>query len=317
MTTTNMTPTTSPHGSRPPAPRRRVIPIGSTLAAVLAGGAAVLALSTGRGAEYSAIFPPVWLGLLGAGLLGLAVTLGTRSLGRLAQVTAWLACVVLLGASGGVLLDGFRAFFAVTGIPAGDFAEVDVPGAIARLSALVASFFAVQFARRIEVEAGSVRSTVSDSRRRIVGLVGALLCLPYPLLKLVWWMQGDGGSFTVGFPAMELALFACAVLVLVALTAQRTPAAARVPLLIAGWIGAFALLSMGSLMVFGTLAQAAGVAASPIAFGEPARIVLVTAVYSTWLLLGVALAAATVLYGESRPARSLRSRDDEASRGAQ
>lgn len=319
MDTTTSTSTSPDRGWHPLGPPPRVAPT-AALGMILAGGAAALALRMGPGADYSAIFPPVWTGLVGAGLLGIAVLLvllGSGAAGRWAQGTAWTAAVVLLGASGGVLLDGFRAFFAVTGIPAGDFSEVDVPGAIARACALVASFSAVQFARRMRVRARSTLAAASGRGRLIVGLLGMLLCLPYPLLKLVWWMQGADGSFAVGFPGMELAAFAAAAVVLLGLTLTRTPDEARAPLLVAGWVGAFALLSMGALMVFGVLAQVTGLAASPLTFGDPGRIALVTAVYGTWLLLGVALAAATVLCGEARPARGPRGGRESAGRGTE
>ncbi|MGD7704625.1 hypothetical protein [Microlunatus sp. Y2014] len=314
--TTNLTPTLS-RGPRRTGPLLRIAPAAATLGAILAGGAAVLALATGRGADDSAIFPPPWLGLVGAGLLGIALVLGWLSPGRSAQAASWTAAAVLLGASGGVVLDGFRAFFAVTGIPAGDFAEVDLPGAVARLSALGASFGAIQLARRARLDGGSAQRPVTARSRRIVRVLGLLLCLPYPLLKLVWWWQGEDSAYTVGFPAMEFALFGLAAVVLIGLTASRTPAVARVPLLVAGWGGAFAPLSMGALMVFGVLAQATGLATSPLTLGDPSRIILVAAVYGTWLLLGVVLAAATVLYGEARPARGVRGRSDETSRGAE
>ncbi|WP_134325212.1 hypothetical protein [Cumulibacter soli] len=278
-----------------------IAPVTAALAVTMVATSAVSAILIGPGADYSAIFPPTWFGLLGAGLLGTAVLLRAASPGRLAQMTAWLAALVLLGASGGVLLDCFRAFFAVTGIPAGDFSEVDVAGAVTRASALGASFSAVLLARRIRIEAGPARRAVSDRSRQMVGLLGVLLCVPYPLLKLVWWLQGEDGSFSVGFPGMELVLFAIAAAVLIGLTVERTPDTVRVPLLIAGWGGGSALLSMGALMVFGLLAQMTGIAASPLALGDPSRIAFVTAVYGTWLLLGAALIAATVLYGEARP----------------
>ncbi|MFI8527256.1 hypothetical protein ACIGB8_22560 [Promicromonospora sukumoe] len=316
MTTTDTT-KKAPVTLLPGGSHLRIALVTASLAVTTVAATTVSAMSMGPGADYSAIFPPPWFGLIGAGLLGAAVLLGSVSPRRLAQTAAWLASLVLLGASGGVVLDGFRAFFAVTGIPAGDFSEVDVAGAIARASALGASFSAVLLARRIRMEARLGRSTVSDRSRRIVGLLGVLLCVPYPLLKLVWWLQGEDGAFAVGFPGMELVLFTVAAAVLIALTFKRTPGAAHVPLLIAGWGGGFTLLSMGALMVFGLLAQMTGLAASPLAFGDPARITLVTAVYGTWLLLGVALAAATVLYGEARPVRRPRDGHDETSRGAQ
>lgn len=315
MNTTTTTSTPPAPGGIPLGPPSRIASTAAALGAILAGGAAALALAMGPGADYSAIFLPVWTGLVGAGLLVVALLIGSGAPGRWAQVAAWVAAGVLLAASGGVLLDGFRIFFATTGIPAGDFAEVDVPGAIARTCALAASFSAVQFARRIRVRARSARASASGRGRRVVGLLGVLLCLPYPLLKLVWWMQGADGSYAVGFPGMELLAFATAAVVLIGLTSRRAPAAARVPLLIAGWLGAFALLSMGGLMVFGILAQVTGLAASPIAFGDSGRIILVTAVYSTWLLLGLALAAATVLCGEARPARGPGGRREEAGSG--
>jgi len=310
MTTTETTQRT-PDRSLPESSLLRIAPATAALAVTIVAATSALAMMIGPGADYSAIFPPPWFGLLGAGLLGVALLLRSASLARLAQMTAWLASVVLLGASGGVLLDGFRAFFAVTGIPAGDFSEVDVVGAAARATALGASFSAVMLARRMRKDTGPARTIASGRSRRMVGLLGVLLCIPYPLLKLVWWLRGEEGTFAVGFPGMEITLFAVAAAVLIALTVKRTSVAARVPLLIAGWGGGFALLSMGALMVFGLLAQMTGLAASPLQLGDPGRIALVAAVYSTWLLLGAALAAATVLYEEAHPVRKPRGRRDE------
>lgn len=268
------------------------------VATALVSATTAVALLIGPGAAYSAIFPPVWLGFVGSALAVTAVAFH-RSARRAAEASAWAAALVLLGASGGVVLDAMRAFFAVTGIPAGAFSVVDLPGFAARLMSLVAAFTALRFARALRrSRMDPVRARERRGARRILLVSGLLLCLPYPLLKIVWWMSGDQSEFEVGFPAMEVAAFSVAALGLLILC---TRAGARLPrrlVSLGGWCGSFALLSMGALMLFGLLSQALGLVAADVDLGGGGRAVMVFAVYSTWFALGAIVAAATVLYEE-------------------
>lgn len=286
--------------SAPIAPRPSVpSPVPLLVAAALVAVVTAVALLVGPSAEYSAIFPPAWLGFVGAASAAVAI-ICSRSAERVAEASAWVAALLLLGASGGVVLDALRGFFAVTGIPAGAFSVVDLSGFAARLMSLVAAFVALRFARALR------RSTVEAARaaerrgaRRRLLLSGLALCVPYPLLKIVWWMSGDQSEFEVGFPAMELAAFSIAALGLVTLC---TRAGARLPrrlVSLGGWCGSFVLLSMGALMLFGLLSQRLGLVAADVDLGDGGRAVMVFAVYSTWFALGAIVAAATVLYEEA------------------
>ncbi|WP_307360533.1 hypothetical protein [Microbacterium murale] len=288
-------PEPAPTPPRPSAPS----PVPLLVAAVLVAVVTAVALLVGSSAEYSAIFPPAWLGFVGSVLAVVAIVCN-HSAERVAEASAWVASLMLLGASGGVVLDALRAFFAVTGIPAGAFSVVDLPGFAARLMSLVAAFAALRFARALR------RSTLDPARsgerrgaRRILLLSGLVLCVPYPLLKIVWWMSGDQSEFEVGFPAMELAAFSIAALGLLMLC---TSAGARLPrrlVSLGGWCGSFVLLSMGALMLFGLLSQRLGLVAADVDLGDGGRAVMVFAVYSTWFALGAIVAAATVLYEEA------------------
>ncbi|MFI7064580.1 hypothetical protein ACIBL3_26555 [Kribbella sp. NPDC050124] len=243
--------------------------------------ASAVALVVGPGADYARIFPPSWLGLIGAGLAVLSLALQ-----RHRAVAGWAAVVVLLGASGGVMLDGFRAFFAVTGIPAGEFASVDWPGAVARGLDLVAALTTIVFTWRARPAA------VPVGARWMLGWGGVVLSVPYPLLKFAWWLEGGSG-----FPAMELTAFATAAVWVVLLTTTSPGhGLLRFVLAAGGWFSSLALLSMGGLMVFGLLAQVTQVAGAPVRFGTGAASLTVTGVYGSWLALGVVMLASTLLF---------------------
>ena len=310
--------------------RARPGPAGLVIAIVLVTATSAAALLVPDRPAYSAIFPPAWLGLVGAAAAATVVVLHRRAR-RAAEAAAWVAAVLLLGASGGVVLDAMRGFFAVTGIPAGDFAIVDAPGFVARLTALVAAVVAFRCARGLRripsaptvdgdrtADAGDLvpssgTSTAASSARaaatrRVLLVTGLALCVPYPLLKTVWWLGGEQSGFDVGFPAMEIVAFTIAALGLIVLT---TRAGARLPrrlVAVGGWIGASVLLSMGALMLFGVLAQGLGLSAATVDLGSGGRAVMVFAVYSTWFALGAIVAAATVVYEEARDAGAVPSR---------
>jgi len=288
--------TAPPHMSTPQGRAPRFAAAG----AMIAGAAGVLALLRGPGADYALIFPPPWLGAVGA--LALAAALALRALHRPlpAEVGAWSAAVLLLGGSGGVVLDGFRAFFAVSGIPAGSFAVVDVPGAVARAGALIAALSALLLAREIRRgRAGAAAAPGAPGPRRLLRTLGLAVCVPYPALKLLWWADGDAGA-----PVMEAALFALAAGGILVLTAPRRTRLPRGLVIGGGWAGALVLLSMGALMVFGLLAQVTHLAGAPVAFEGAAASSIVLGVYSTWLLLGIVVAAATVQFEERSAPRA-------------
>lgn len=298
-----MHPITSHPASVLKAPQRSVSsgasPTLLVITATLVTVATVIVLFVGPGAAYSAIFPPVWLGLVGTALAASAIVF-RRRVRQAAEASAWGAALLLLGASGGVVLDALRGFFAITGIPAGAFAVVDLPGFGARLMSLFAAFAALRFARALRRVSGDpARGAVRSGTRRVLLLSGLLLCVPYPLLKIVWWMSGDQSEFEVGFPAMELVAFSIAALGLLVLctrTGERLP---RQMVSLGGWCGSFVLLSMGALMLFGLLSQHLGLVAAEVDLGDDGRAAMVFVVYGTWFALGAVVAAATVLYEEA------------------
>jgi hypothetical protein len=290
-------------------------------AASLAALTAAAALAIGPTDDYARIFPPRWLALIAvtlvvASLLVARMTSSTRGT-RVAGVLGWAAAVFFFGASGGVVLDGFRAFFWATGIPSGDFATVDWPGATARAASLLAALVTVAWAWRLR--AGHSRDaaiTAASARRRIVvAWCAVAFAVPYPLLKLVWRVQDDSNppvGPTAGFPVMELVSFGAALVLVLLLTSSR-----RVPLpawllVTGGWCASMALLSMGFLMVFGLLAQATGVAAGSVMFASDGATLMVLCVYGTWLALGLVMLTATLGFIDARGS----TRDAENARAA-
>ena len=294
---------------------KRTRTAGLILIAATIGAAAVAALTAaaslaiGPTDDYARIFPPRWLALIAVTLVLASLlvarmtssTSGTRAAGML----GWAAAVFFFGASGGVVLDGFRAFFWATGIPSGDFATVDWPGATARAASLLAALVTVAWAWRLP--AGRVRDAAgpaaSARTRIVVAWCAVAFAVPYPLLKLVWWIQDDsnpGVDSAAGFPAMELLSFGAALVLVLLLTSSR-----RVPLpawllVTGGWCASMALLSMGFLMVFGLLAQATGVAAGSVVFASDGATLMVLCVYGTWLALGVVMLTATLTFIDAR-----------------
>jgi hypothetical protein len=265
--------------------------------AVLAVLASTTALLLGPTEEYALIFPPPWITFVAAGLL-LASMLAARPAprGRVEAVLGWAAAVFFLGGSGGVVLDAFRAFFWATGMPAGDFARVDWPGAVARSVSLAAALVTIHHTwRRADLRAyGPV--TGSRSRAALVWAT-VVLVVPYPLLKLVWWVQAPASPAAAEqstFPAMELLAFGAALLLVLLMLSPRTPAALGPALVVGGWGASMTLLSMGFLMVFGMIAQLTGLAEGVVAFSSDGSTVMVLCVYGTWLMLGVVVLAATL-----------------------
>ena len=284
---------TSTLSSRPPVPTALVVTAAVTASATLAAG--VLRWTGPPPAGYSAIFAPLGVAPV-AGTLALVALAVSRSRTApprsLVVGLGWGAVVLLFWAAGGLALDAFRAFFAVTGIPAGDFAVVDVPGALVRaLSATTAVVTALH-----TWSATTPRS--APVRRRWPRALALVMCVPYPALKVYWWLGGTLGRpepHTGGVPLMELALFATAALLALALTHRPLPGRlVRGGMQAVGWVAASAGLTMGALMVFGTAAQLLGLDDGPVDLDAGAITVLVALTYATWLVIGVALLVATL-----------------------
>jgi hypothetical protein len=256
---------------------------------------------------YSAIFAPSWVAPVAAGVALLAVVAarGRRPASRhLALGLGWAAVVLLFWAGGGLALDAFRAFFAVTGIPAGDFAVVDVPGALVRSLATVAA---------VATTLGTWSVATPGARpvrRRWPRVLGLAMCVPYPALKAYWWLGGTLGRpepHTGGAPVMEVALFATAAVLVLALTHRPVPGrVVRAVLQVTGWVAASAGLTMGALMLFGTAAQLLGLDDGPVDLDAGAITVIVALTYGTWLVIGLALLVATLDAGAASQRRALR-----------
>jgi hypothetical protein len=278
--------------SRPAAPTALVVTAAVTASATLVAG--VLRWAGPPPDGYSAIFAPLWVAPAAAALalLALAVSRGSDTLRQAAVGLGWSAVVLLFWAAGGLALDAFRTFFAVTGIPAGDFAVVDVPGALVR------SFSAVTAVVTVLHTWSFARAGAAPVRRRWPRTVALAMCVPYPALKIYWWLGGTLGApepYTGGAPVMELALFVAAGLLALALT--RRPVQGRVvrgTLQVVGWVAASAGLTMGALMVFGTAAQLLGLDDGPVDLGAGAITAVVALTYGTWLVIGAALLVATL-----------------------
>ncbi|MGW0481452.1 hypothetical protein [Nonomuraea sp. NPDC003214] len=233
--------------------------------------------------SYTAGFAP-HLVTAGAALAGAVFALVPRP-----APLGWAAAVLLLWSAGGVVLDGFRAFFAVTGIPAGDFATVDWPGMAGRALALAATGLVGALAlRRTRVPGGPW-----------LGYTAFALGFVYPTAKLYWSFGGEflrPAVYAEGFPYGELVMLvvgATGSLALVQGWGRRLP---RRLVLAGGWTGAAMLATMGSMSVFGTLAQLLGVTDGPVPLGDASAVIMVSVVYGSWLLFGLAVGGATLAF---------------------
>jgi hypothetical protein len=208
---------------------------------------------------------PVWLVPVGAvvGLLAMS--------GRVRTPLFGIALLLLLWASGGLVLDAFRFFFWATGIPAGDFAVVDGRGAVARLCGAVGL---------VVVAAAYVTGRSAGTRRpgRPLIVVGLALAACYPAAKYYW---SAGGSvlrperYTEGFPAAETVMLvgAAALVLLLALDGGRRRLI-RGGLVGVGSVVTLVLLNQGLLPVF-SLANHA--------LGAP-RFAAMDVSFSTWIV---------------------------------
>lgn len=261
--------------------------------------------------DYTKGFAPSWVTALAA-LLGVVATFGAMGwpreglLPRRPVLTAgWCGCVLMVWSAGGVIFDGLRAL-AVLGVP-GMPPVVDWPGFASRTLAVVAgallaaTVLSYQRACRGRcTRCGRDDPASPRSSRRWLGYAACAFALPYPLLKLYWALGGTiarsavGTTSVEGFPIGETVAFALVGLLALALVQRWGRLVPRRLLLVVAWAAAGALLTMGALAGFGSLAQALGLVDGPARFGSDGWIVYL--VYGSWLLLGVALGGAVVDY---------------------
>jgi len=262
------------------------------------------------GQDYMRGSAPWWITALAA-TLGVVAALAMRmrvihaNLRRVVVVTAWIICALLLWSAAGVVFDVLRAA-AVLGIP-GLPPFVDWFGMARRAAALIAAV--VLAATILSLQARDRVGGQGVSRYGgWWGYAAAMLCIPYPALKIYWSLGGTVGWN--GGPVREPAIGETVMLlVLVALSLALVQRWGRIiprPLLLIGGYGAAApLILMGTLVAFGTLAQLLGIVNGPIRFSWSEWIVYFT--YGDWLLLGLTLGAATRAYQQRT--REARGRD--------
>lgn len=261
---------------------------GLVVVTIMAVATSVVRIVLGPGAAYSNVFPPPWLGLLAAAMVVPVIVLRARGSDTASLWWAWGCAVLFFGASGGFILDLFRAFFALTRIPAGDFGVVDLPGAVSRGAVLIAALIVILYAYGTPS-----RGALPSGRKAALMWLGVLFAVPYPLLKLVWWVQGPSAIQDVGFPVGEIVAFGAAVTWIVVLVGLTRPNGWSWTVVCGGMVGSGALLSMGALMVFGFVFQAVAPSGA-VVYGEGGSTLLVFGVYGTWLGLGAVMLAATL-----------------------
>lgn len=272
---------------------------------------------------------PAWAPWVGA-VLGLAVSLAGR-LDRLprrgggrrtAVATGWTATVLLLWAAVGLVFDLFRGFFWATGIPAGDFATVDWPGFLTRLTAFAATVLLGREVRNFQraTRGGCTACGHLPGRgaRRAgrYGYPAAGLAVLYPVVKYYWWAGGSIGRpepYAEGFPVMETMLLVGGVVLALALVRPWgrvypfwVPALAgrqvdRRICVVAGWALSALLTLQGLIPLFAAFNHLLG--GPPLPFDSAsANSWLILAVYGSWGLFGLALAGATQAYQQqTRP----------------
>jgi hypothetical protein len=241
---------------------------------------------------------PWWI-TAGAATLGALAALvmtsrvARRNLRGPVLAAALISCALLLWSAAGLVFDLLRVA-AVLGIP-GLPPFVDWFGMASRAASLAAAVtlsLATVFFQSQTIAGHGLRRYSPW-----FGYVAALLSIPYPALKIYWSLGGtvgwNGGSTRE--PAVgETAMLVMLVVLSLALTQNWGRSISRPFLLIAGYSAAVPLISMGALVAFGTVAQLLGIVNGPIRFRWSEWIVYYT--YVDWLLLGLALGAATWAY---------------------
>jgi hypothetical protein len=260
-----------------------------------AAGAGLLAVAASAALPKTVFYDkgmaPLWVPLLAAAF---AITAALASNRRVVLTCGWTAAVLFLWSAGGVVLDAFRAFYWATGIPAGDFAQVDWPGALRRFVSLVAVAVigagTLRYQRTVEGKAwgGSW-----------LGYVAFAVGFPYPMLKLYWSLGGTIARppiYAEGFPAMELVCLAAGAVLSLALVQSWGKRLPRGLVLVPAWFATGVLVSMAALMVFGTTSQLLGITDGPVDFSDRQSLIAVGTVYLSWLVFGLALGGATLAY---------------------
>lgn len=230
--------------------------------------------------EYTRGFAPPVVGLP-ASALGLLALAGTSRGWRV--FAGWTSVAVLLWCGAGLLFDVLRAG-AVLGLP-GLPPVVDLLGLARRGAALLGAVL-------LAVTVASARAAAGGPAKPAWGVVAAVLAIPYPALKVYWWAGGDIARTHAGsveaFPVMEVSAFAAAAACGLALVMSWGRVVPRRILTIGAWVAAVALLNLGALAGFGTLADVVGLVDGP--FEPSTQGLLVGAVYGSWLGLGICLA---------------------------
>lgn len=239
---------------------------------------------------YAEVFAPDWIALPAAVLGGLAATAtmrGDHPPSPPRRVLYWSGCLLMVWASGGLLLDLLR----VVGlwlpiIPP----VVDWPGMVTRALALAASVVLAHLTLFRPPHGSGGRSP------SWFGWVAFVLALPYPLLK-TWWAMGGtlglsgggvagelAGSFALWLPSIPFLLAAILSLLLVP-TWRRIP---RWMLLTAGWVATAVTANVGLAACWALVS------------GNPRPEGMATWVtplfYGSWLLFALAIGAATRSY---------------------
>jgi hypothetical protein len=262
------------------------------------------------GKEYTKGFAPSWVTMLAVVSGAFAVLAaqgwlrGRRAPRQVVLAAGWFGCVLLLWTAGGVVLDALRAL-AVLGVP-GLPPVVDWPGFVTRSLAFgTAALLARTVLAYQRTSRGGCprcgRDPASPAQTRAwLGYAVGVLAVPYPLLKVYWALGGTiaataiAGTSVEGFPIGEIVGFSVVALVGLALTAPWGRIVPRWALLPAGWVPTGALVTMGALAGFGSLAQALKIVEGPARVDDGGWIV--TVVYGSWLLLGLTLGGATLAY---------------------
>ncbi|KAA2253359.1 hypothetical protein F0L68_33135 [Solihabitans fulvus] len=215
--------------------------------------------------------------------LGAALGLIAMSLHR--ATVYGVAAVLLLWASGGLVLDGFRLFFLTTGIPAGDFAIVDGRGAVSRLcGALGLVAVAIAYIRN--------GRTAAQVRRPLV-IAGLVLGAIYPLAKFYWSAGGTllmPEHYTEGFPAAEtVMLIGASTLVLLLAKDGGRHRLIRIGLITTGTVVTLVLLNQGLLPLFGLLNHAMGAPRFAAMDVSTDAWIVDFSLYTVWALLGLVI----------------------------
>jgi hypothetical protein len=270
---------------------------GATLAVM---GAASLLPPPPPAADYMRGSAPHWV-TASAAALGVACALlalvrphlqGGMRTGVVAM--ALVACVLLFWSAAGVIFDLLRTA-AVLGIP-GMPPSVDWLGFAGRVSAL-AGVVTLAVATRSLAGEGLSEPLRGSRLAGWSGYAALILAFPYPMLK-IYWMLGGTLGWRAGWErhaaVAETAMLVAMAALPLALVRPWGRVLPRPLLLIAGWGSSAALGSMGALAAFGTAAATLGIVRGPAGFDPGAWIVDLA--YGDWLLLGLALAAATLAY---------------------